>query len=786
VARIDSPAPGAPQHPGAGGSRQGRGPERFLAARAAVVADDGLSAAQRRRSLSDLADRWLAGLLGPTPGAALVAVGGYGRRELLPGSDLDVLLLHDGDSEARVLADPVFYPVWDAGIALDHAVRTLGEAREVAATDLKAVLGLLDARHVAGDARLTAQLREDVLGDWRRRAAHRLPRLAELVRERAERCGELSHLLEPDLVEAYGGLRDTLALRAVAATWLADRPHGRALDEAREWLLVVRDALHRGSGRRHDRLVLEEQGDVAARLGLLDADALLRRVAEAGRAIAYASDVTWRDVDRAVKGRARGGPRPPRRPLADGVVAQEGEAVLALDADPSSDAVLPLRAAAAAAQHGLVLSPHALDRLAAECPSLPVPWPDSARDALVSLLGAGRPALPVWEALDAVGLVVRWLPDWERVRHRPQRTPVHRHTVDRHLVETAVRAAGLARRVARPDLLLLGALFHDLGKGWPGDHSEVGAVIARGLAERLGLRGPDVDVVERLVRHHLLLPEMATRRDLEDPATVATVVDMVGGAEELELLAALTEADATAAGPVAWTPFRAGLVRELVVRARSVVSGTPPPEPAGLDPWQRTLAEVGELAVLVDAPDLHGACRVTVVAPDRPGLLAAVAGVLTLHKLDVKGADLETVGATAVQVWRTVSQFGPPPEDRVLREDVRRAVEGRMDVAARLAARTAAYPRPAVPVPPPRVDVLPGASASATVLQVRAHDEPGLLHRVASAIAACSVAVSSAAVETLGAEAVDVLYLVVDGGPLGEHATAAVLAAVEAALVPAA
>ncbi|HSK58488.1 MAG TPA: HD domain-containing protein, partial [Actinomycetospora sp.] len=459
--------------------------------------------------------------------------------------------------------------------------------------------------------------------------------------------------------------------------------------------------------------------------------------------------------------------------------------VLALDAAPSGDPVLPLRAAAAAAQAGLVLSPHALDRLAAECPSLPVPWPTAARDALVALLGAGRPALPVWEALDAVGLVSRWLPDWERVRHRPQRTPVHRHTVDRHLLETAARAAGLTRRVSRPDLLLVAALFHDLGKGWPGDHSEVGAVIARGLAVRIGFAAPDVDVLERLVRHHLLLPEMATRRDLEDPATVATVVDAVGGEEVLDLLTALTEADATAAGPVAWTPFRAALVRELAARARAAVAGAPPPEPRRLEPWQTTLAEIGELAVLVDAPDLDGACRVTVVAPDRPGLLATVAGVLTLHRLDVKGADLETVGPTAVQVWRAVSRFGPPPEDRVLREEVRRAVDGRLDVTARLAARSAAYRRPAVPVPPPRVEWLPGASVAASVLQVRAHDEPGLLHRVASVIAGCGVAVGSAAVETLGAEAVDVLYLVdAGGGPLREDDADRVLDAVRAVLMP--
>ncbi len=140
-----------------------------------------------------------------------------------------------------------------------------------------------------------------------------------------------------------------------------------------------------------------------------------------------------------------------------------------------------LRAAAAAAQAGLPLAPRTLDRLAA-CPPLPVPWPAAARDALIALLGAGQAAVGVWEALDQEGLVTALLPDWERVRNRPQRNPLHKFTVDRHLVETAARAAALTREVARPDLLLLAAFLHDIGKGWPGDHSVSGQVVARDVA----------------------------------------------------------------------------------------------------------------------------------------------------------------------------------------------------------------------------------------------------------------------------------------------------------------
>lgn len=700
-------------------------------------------------------------MLGDVAGVALVAVGGYGRRELLPGSDLDVVLLHRDGVDATEIADRIFYTVWDTKIPLDHAVRTPAEARGIGATDLKAALGLLDARHVAGDASLTEGLRAQILADWRQQARRRLPELGTMCRDRATRVGELAYLLEPDLVDAYGGLRDILALRAVSISWLAERRNTRGLDEAREWLLTVRDTLHRTTGRRHDRLVLPEQDAVADRLNLRDADALLRRVSEAGRVVAYAADVTWRDVTRTTRRRGRGGAL--RQPLADGVVVQDGEVVLAMGARPDRDPLLALRAGAAAAQAGLPLAPATVMRVATEAPPLSVPWPAPARDALITLLGAGPPAISVWEALDAAGLVTRWVPGWEHIRFRPQRTPVHRHTVDRHSLQAAVEAAALTRNVSRPDLLLVSALLHDFGKGLPGDHSEVGARIARDTAIRMGFDPPDVEVIVTLVRHHLLLPEAATRRDLEDPATIAAVAETVGSREVLDLLAALTQADATAAGPLAWTSWRAGLVAELVSRVQAVLGGAKVPEPARLEPWQLALAAEGRLAVRV-SPD---ATSVTVVAPDRPGLVSAVTGVLAWHRLAVRTATIRTEGQMSIQVLRVESSYSGAPTADILREDIRRTLDGTLDLDRRLAERAAAWQPPAVPVPEPSVRLLPDASLDATVIEVRAHDVPGLLHSLADALTSAGVSIRSAVVGTLGAEAVDVFYLVhPDGGPL--------------------
>lgn len=799
------------------------GPSGYAAARLRLLQQEARSGPPRRAALARLTDAWLDGLFTTAAeragvrGAALVAVGGYGRGELSPRSDLDLLLLHDGTADAAAvaaLADGIWYPVWDLGLALDHSVRTPGEARRTAGEDLKVQLGLLDARPVAGDLGLVAGLRTTVLADWRNQAPKRLPALDELCRERAERMGELQFLLEPDLKEARGGLRDATALRAVAASWVADAPR-EGLAEARRTLLDARDALHLTTGRATDRLALQEQDQVAGALGLLDADALLRQVYEAARTVSYATDVTWREVNRVLRARSArprlrtilGGAKaaPERTPLAEGVVEADGEVVLARTARPERDPVLTLRAAAAAAEAGLPLSRHLVRHLGTAAQPLPVPWPSRAREELVTLLGAGGATVAVWEALEAEGIITRLLPDWERVHCRPQRNPVHTWTVDRHLVETAVRASHLTRRVGRPDLLLIAALLHDIGKGWPGDHSVAGEVIARDMAARIGFDKQDVAVVATLVRHHLLLIDTATRRDLDDPATVRSVATAVGSASTLELLHALTEADALATGPAAWSSWRASLVADLVKRVAALLAGEEPPapEPLAPDAEQERLAvealRTGEPVLSLrtrpepasedGGPEPVGV-ELLIALPDRPGVLPAAAGVLALHRLTVRAADLRSVelptelGETAgllVLSWRVAAEYGSLPQAARLRADLVRALDGSLDIRARLAEREAAYPRRrGVKAPPPRVTVAAAGSRLATVIEVRAQDAPGLLHRIGHALEQSAVRVRSAHVSTLGANAVDAFYVTdPDGEPLAPEQAAQVAREVE-------
>ncbi|MCX4819649.1 [protein-PII] uridylyltransferase [Streptomyces sp. NBC_01142] len=806
------------------------GPSGYAAARLRLLTEKAQPGSPRRAALARLTDDWLSALFTTAAreagvrSAALVAVGGYGRGELSPRSDLDLLLVHDGGADAgaiATLADRIWYPVWDLGLALDHSVRTPGQARKTAGEDLKVQLGLLDARHVAGDLGLVTGLRTAVLADWRNQAPKRLPELDELCRERAERQGELQFLLEPDLKEARGGLRDATALRAVAASWLADAPR-EGLTEARRQLLDTRDALHLATGRATDRLALQEQDQVAAELGLLDADALLRQVYEAARTVSYATDVTWREVNRVLRARSArprlramlgGGrtPQPERTPLAEGVVEQDGEVMLARAARPERDSVLPLRAAAAAAQSGLPISLHAVRRLAATSRPLPVPWPAEARDELVTLLGAGESTVAVWEALEAEGLITRLIPDWERVRCRPQRNPVHTWTVDRHLVEAAVRASSLTRRVGRPDLLLVAALLHDIGKGWPGDHSVAGETIARDVAARIGFDKADVGVIATLVRHHLLLIETATRRDLDDPATVASVASVVGSAGTLELLHALTEADALATGPAAWSAWRGSLVTDLVKRVAAVLAGD---VPVDIEPSEPTTPGAEQERLAIEAVRtgepvlaLHThteppedpqqsepvGVELLIALPDQPGVLPAAAGVLALHRLTVRAADLRAIelptelgepSDVLLLSWRVAAEYGSLPQATRLRADLVRALDGSLDIPARLAEREAAYPRRrGVQAPPPRVTVAPAGSRLATVIEVRAQDAPGLLHRIGRALDEAAVRVRSAHVSTLGANAVDAFYVTdPEGAPLPPAEAAEVARSLESAL----
>ncbi len=735
----------------------------------------------RRRALGDFTREWLSRVWdeavagGPTHGVALAAVGSLGRGDSGPLSDLDLVLLHDGRSaraeDVTALADRVWYPVWDAKARLDHSVRTVAECRGVATNDLTAAVGLLDLTWVAGDEELVTAARATVAHDWRANARKRLPQLLESIDARHARHGELSQSLEPDLKEAHGGLRDMTVLRALTEAWLTDRPRGE-VDAAHAALLDVRDALHVVTGRGRDRLTREDHDPVAALLGFGDADDLLTSVSTSARTIAYAVDGTVRRARQSQRARTlRVGPRRPRMaPLGYGLFEHDGEAVLGASSGVAADPLLPLRAAVVAARAGLPIAPRTLTNLAL-APDLPEPWPDLARSLFTDLLAAGPGLVQVWEGLDQVGLVERWLPEWSAVRSRPQRNAVHRHTVDRHLLETVVEAGRLVRDVGRADLLLLAALLHDLGKvRGAHDHSVAGAPIARSALDRAGYADEDVEVVTRLVREHLTLVDLATRRDLADPATVAAVRTAAGDDPDVvDLLRALTEADARAAGPQAWTEWRATLVDQLTTRVRDTFADGPPPPPR---PEPATVTQETIRAVAGGAPHVlvravGGVHRIDVFDRDRIGLFADTAGLLAAYGVTVRTAVLHTRDGIAADEWHVDSPGGEAPDaERIARGLARLAAGDRGPLQALDRRRTFRNRRPQTMGAPgqTRALVVPGACDDATVLEVRTQDRPGLLHELGMTFARASLCVRSAHIATYAGQTMDTFYVTEFGG----------------------
>jgi [protein-PII] uridylyltransferase len=793
--------------------------------------------------------RWLSEH-GVSGGVAVVALGGYARRELCPGSDVDVLLLHDGwgrhDLEALVQA--LCYPLWDAGLAVGHAVRTPRQAVQAAAERIDSATALTDRRLVVGDVGLADELGSRVARWLRRQGGRVLSALAEADAERHRRAGDQPGMLEPDLKEGAGGLRDLHSLRWAAACVLGEvgldplvgarylgATDRRELAGAGECLLTARCALHliqRGGGRRRaqsDRLRLDLHDEVAARAGLGDGLELLRRVGLASRTIAHLHGRTWP----ALLADARGGRRrrhPPPEPvgpalwLADGLIELEAGATLALDQS------LGLRAVAAAAVHGTHLGREAAARLRRELERLAgVPrslvWDARARGALLTTLREGERALPALADAGHLGVLAAYLPEWSRVRGRPQRNPFHRYDLDTHAVvavaelrrviegELDPRHAEVHGLLRDPDALLLATFLHDIGKAWPGRHSVAGARVARDWVLRMGFEQRRAEHVAQLVRLHLLLPDASTRRDLDDEHDLAHVAAEVGDAETLHGLYLLSIADARATGPAAHSAWKDSLLAELHRRVARILAGHgmgAGQEPGGVVADARRL--LGPAAAAVPASILErlprrylrtagpeqvaehlrlllpfpgtgelrtsrrpgpapGTATLTVVGADRVGLMADCAGVLAAAGVGVLDAHAFThrfdAGAIALD-WFVVRD-GEDIHWEQVAADLRGVGDGAMDVAAavrRREARRDARPRPlADPVP---IEVDFGRGALLTRIEVHAPDSPGLLYRLARVLADAGLDVVGARVTTLGPAVRDVFFVRQGGGPPDE------------------
>jgi [protein-PII] uridylyltransferase len=733
-----------------------------------LLADRSLKGSEWAKAYSLGVDRWARSSLSSSSPTALVALGSYGRQELCPWSDLDLILLHDrriGGRELDRVADAVWYPIWDLGVGLDHSVKTYRDAISVANDDPRALLGQLDARPILGDAVLAQRLIVGIHEHFRKNLRRFGGLIEGQVRKRHAESGELADLLEPDLKSSRGGLRDLQIVRSfMGAVEVPGAPSEVELNELSDFLLMVRVELHRSAGRVTDRLGLQEADTIAEVLGYQSTDALMRDLSECARSVSSSLRECFRSI--ATLGRES----KPRRveipglfgpPLTVEIIHGRIRFPEVMEL-PTVDPLGVLRLARKASVEELGFERRFLEELAKRFEPPPTPWPAELLDEFVGLLGSGAGVVEVVQALDGVGVFQRYLPDWRFVRAKPQRNAFHRYSVDRHLLEAVIEASQLRRRVHRPDLLILAALFHDLGKGLGGDHSENGERIVEEIGPMMGLDSGDQETLRRLVRYHLLLVETALRRDTSDPVTLNSVAERVVDLSTLELLAALTEADLKATGTLAWTGWKATVVGDLVERVRRLLSDGALADPT-IFLHGELLSELVSLGRKGAAVLVQDGC-VYVAAPDRPGLLSLVAGALTLASISIASADIFGVDTVAIERLRVVSWVGGQPNVDRFKVELAKALSDEELVRQRISARARERrpPRRSAPLsdaPAPRVVIDPSASERATMIEVLAPDRHGLLYDLTSVIAELGFDIRHAKMATLGDDVIDTFYV---------------------------
>ncbi|MFZ5797643.1 MAG: [protein-PII] uridylyltransferase [Desulfobulbus sp.] len=529
---------------------------------------------------------------------ALVALGGYGRRELYPFSDIDLLLLHDRGAAKymQAVAEAILYPLWDSGCEVGHSVRTPEEAVSFARDDFIFQVSLLDARFLAGSDDLFGRLRDryqkKILDGGRRRFVEAMEGLRA---ERRQRYGSHSYLLEPHIKEGKGGLRDIQAM-----LWVGKAVFGLeglvAMEEAgllagqerkifeKSWnmLVRIRNRLHYLSQRKNDQLFFEYQEEMAAAFGYLDSEGLrgvehfMREVYAHLQTIAVTTDLFFEHV-REVVGFNRAGRQ--ERKLEKDIVLRGGSIRFAGNSEElAKKPHLLLRLFLHAGKTGLPLHHRTRQMISDNLPLVDEHFRASRRAArcFLELLADSPQPQPVLETMLESGLLTAYLPEFAGVESLAQHDLYHIYTVDRHLLTTIGQVARLKgseadlyQSLASPHLLLLAALLHDIGKGRGADHSELGADMVRAVGERIGLAPGEQECLAFLVRYHLFLPENALRRDLEDPEFIRQSAAAVGDIERLTMLYLLTIADSKATGPSAWSSWKASLLADYYLRIKA-------------------------------------------------------------------------------------------------------------------------------------------------------------------------------------------------------------------------
>ncbi|TAN00081.1 MAG: [protein-PII] uridylyltransferase, partial [Rhodanobacteraceae bacterium] len=781
---------------------------------------------------------------GETGAAALFAVGGFGHGLLFPYSDVDLLVLHDPAPAAGLMRglEAFFACLWDIGLKPGQAVRTLAQCRELAAADVGVFTSLLDARRIAGAERFARELAVLLAepGLWPPDAY-----LAAKLEERAQRHArydDTTHNLEPDIKDGPGGLRNLDLIRwlgkrladvddldGLVRARLLEASERDALREARKVLRRDRYGLHLEAARAEERLLFDWQRALAVRLGYGDADsagntAVERFMQDYFRAAGTTERLLLQLLERLQEYLH---PLPPPRGLDANFVlrgnrlelrepgwlqqAPEGLIELFVKRFDVEGCAGITAATMRAVEHALVQHGTSLSRDRAVLASFH------------ALLRRGAGAVRVLDELNRHGVLAAILPSFGRVVGRMQYDLFHVYTVDEHTLRVLRNIARYAQqetrqslplacdafaRLAKPELLLLAALFHDIAKGRGGDHSQLGETEARAFCRDLGLDGDDVGEVAWLVRWHLLMSVTAQRQDIADPEVVHRFAVQVGDWDRLDMLYLLTIADIAGTSPKLWNSWKDRLLADLYVAARYVLrrdlERPPRAEVRARETRERTLALLAgrgfdaaaasrtldafpEVALLrqrpellawqiasileggramtvvaVRPPDVRGGTEVFVATPDRDGVFAAVAAVLDRLRLDVVAARVMTSREGRALDTFTVLEAGtqaPAPAERAaeLREallHVLGAASLRTTPARRgLTRRLRHFQRP------PRIDFHGDDGQSLTRLALACSDRPGLLVATAQAFLDVGVRVHDARIATFGDQVEDFFEL---------------------------
>lgn len=532
-----------------------------------------------------------------TTGMALVAVGGYGRSELFPLSDIDLLLLFSPEAEMLLpaVAQAIFYPLWDAGLEVGHSVRSVAACLDDAGHDFFFRVSLLDARFITGEVglfdRLQAAYQERFID------GQRLTFLEDMTwhrDERHRRFGLHSYRLEPQIKEIRGGLRDVQAmlwtakvvfglkdLTALKDAGLLSEDEHRRFEEAWEGLIEIRNRLHYISARKNDQLYFEHQEEIAKALnyrstkGILDVEHFMRVVYRHLQTIATTTDLFFEHVGEVLT-------KTTCHPTGDevlefesGIVARKGRIRLTQAEQLPENPHLLLHIFLHSSRSGLPVHHQTRKIIAANLHLLN----DAGRHdrqlgrLFLEIISGDRAPLAVLESMLECGLLSAFLPEFGHLQSLAQHDIYHVFTVDLHLLQTvailhqlSVEQATVFSLITNPQLLYLSGLLHDIGKGYGTHHERKGEELARTIGLRIGLDGRELGLLEFSVGNHLFLMDTALRRDLDDTGLLNRCAERVGNLERLAMLYLLSIADAMATGPTVWNDWKAALLLDLYLK----------------------------------------------------------------------------------------------------------------------------------------------------------------------------------------------------------------------------